>query len=72
MYHPHMTKEEAKNIFGKRYIHLAKAMGYAPSTVCEWPAELSEQRTNEVIGCAMRNGLPIPPDLLNIPPLTGR
>ena len=59
-----MTKEQAKNIFGKRYRHMAEAMGYAKSTISEWPDVLSEQRANEVIGCAVRRGIKIPDELL--------
>lgn len=59
-----MTKEQAKSIFGKRYIHMAKAMGYVPSAITAWPHELSKQRTNEVIGCAIRLGIDVPKELL--------
>ena len=59
-----MTKEQAKNLFGKRYKNLCEAMGYAPSTVSEWPENLSPQRTNEVIGCCVKMGINVPLEFL--------
>lgn len=64
MYHSNMTKEQAKNIFGRYYRNMCKVMGYAPSTVAEWPDELPEHRVNEVIGCAIRNGYNVPGEFL--------
>lgn len=59
-----MTKEQAKNLFGKRYSDMAKALKKARSTICEWPDELNNDQTNMVIGAAMRNGIKVPSHML--------
>ena len=59
-----MTKKQARDIFGKRFLRLCEMMGYCPSAVSAWPDELDERRTNEVVGCAIRNGLKVPDEFM--------
>ena len=58
-----MTKKDAVKLFGGNS-KLAKALGKTPGAVSQWTDEMTEQRINEVIGCAVRKGVNIPLELL--------
>jgi UTP--glucose-1-phosphate uridylyltransferase len=60
----HMTKDDAKNLFGNRFTDLANALGIGKSAVSQWPDVLDETRKNTVIGAAVRKGIKIPAELL--------
>ncbi|MGE0334453.1 MAG: Cro/CI family transcriptional regulator [Gammaproteobacteria bacterium] len=55
-----MTKSEAIALFGGTPSDMARALGITPQAVYQWPNELDQERTDRVIGAAVRLGkLPI-------------
>ena len=58
-----MKKSDAIKIFGGNN-KLAKALGKTPGAVSQWDEEMSEQRINEIIGCAVRKEVRIPKEFL--------
>lgn len=59
-----MTKDQARNLFGKHFKDMAFALGVGKSAISQWPNELDETKKNLVIGAAVRKGISIPTDLL--------
>jgi transcriptional repressor of cell division inhibition gene dicB len=58
-----MKKSDAIKLFGGNN-KLAKALGKTPGAVSQWTEEMSEQRINEIIGCAARKGINVPSEFL--------
>ncbi|MGS0980994.1 Cro/CI family transcriptional regulator [Burkholderia glumae] len=54
-----LTKEQAVGIFGTQ-AELARALGISRSAVSQWGDSLDQQRTDMVIGAAVRVGRPVP------------
>lgn len=59
-----MTKEQAKNIFGARYMDMAKALQKGSSTISMWPDALNNDQINMVIGAAVRLKKKVPKEFL--------
>jgi hypothetical protein len=55
-----MTKKEAISLFGKRSKDLAAALGKGESALSQWPEELDNDKTNLVLGAAVKRGIVIP------------
>lgn len=51
-----MTKHEALSLFGGKAIDVARALRITPQAVYQWPEELDQERTDRVIGAAVRLG----------------
>jgi predicted transcriptional regulator len=60
-YHPCMKKNQAIQIFGS-VPNLASAIGVTRHAIYQWPDELSQRTSDEVVGAAMRLGLPLDTD----------
>lgn len=52
-----MTKYEAKALFGGTDEKLAAALGISRPAVTMWPKDLDQERTDRVVGAAVRLGV---------------
>jgi transcriptional regulator with XRE-family HTH domain len=52
-----MRKSEAISIFGRTQSDLARALGITKSAVSQWPDELDQEKTDRVLGAALRLGV---------------
>lgn len=60
-----MNKKDAIKLFGRTLSDLGQAVGNrGKSAICQWPDELDEDKTNMVIGAAVRRGIKIPDEFL--------
>lgn len=55
-----MTKREAAALFGGKDADLARALGMTRAGIWRWPAELTSDQQDRVLGAAIRLGKPIP------------
>ena len=55
-----MTKDQAAEIFGGKHADLARALGMTRGGISQWPAELTTDQTDRVLGAAMRLGKLVP------------
>ena len=55
-----MRKSEAISIFGRTQSDLARALGITKSAVSQWPDELDQEKTDRVLGAALRLGVDMP------------
>lgn len=55
-----MRKSEAVSIFGRTQSDLARALGITKSAVSQWPDELDQEKTDRVLGAALRLGVDMP------------
>ena len=51
-----MTKAEAIELFDSSVPKLSETLGITRQAVYMWPDELSQQKTDEIIGAALRTG----------------
>ena len=58
-----MNKQTAIQIF-KTQSAIADALGITRSAVSQWPEELDQRTTDELIGAAMRIGIKIPDEFV--------
>lgn len=58
-----MTKTQALKLFGGN-TKLAKALGKTPGAVSQWSDDMPQNRVNEIVGCAVRQGLKVPGEFL--------
>ena len=56
-----MTKAEAIALLGGRPRDVARVLNLTPQAVYQWPDELDQERTDRVIGAAVRLGKWPPP-----------
>jgi len=54
-----MTKTRAVRLFGGTQADLARALGITRGAVAQWPKELPQRTVHEVVGAALRKGIPI-------------
>lgn len=50
-----MTKQDAIALFGSTRL-LAGALGISAAAIRQWPAELTQRQTHEVLGAALQSG----------------
>lgn len=51
-----MKKTVAIQLFGSQSA-VGRALGVTPQAICQWPAELDQNRADRVRGAALRHGL---------------
>ncbi|MBM5575401.1 hypothetical protein GKO28_15380 [Deefgea sp. CFH1-16] len=55
-----MRKSDALQLFGSQ-TRLAEALGLGRSAVSQWPDQLNQKQSDQVMGAALRLGLIAPP-----------
>lgn len=51
-----ISKAQAADLFGGTLTSLARALGITKQAINNWPDQLSDRQTNEVIGAALMQG----------------
>ena len=61
-----MKKQDAIKLFGKTLDDIGNAVGRGKSAISQWPDDLNDDQKNLVIGAAVRRGIKVPKEFLNI------
>jgi hypothetical protein len=63
-----MTKNQAYQIFQvSTQAGLARELGVTRALVCQWPNEVPQKWEQRILGRALSEGRPIPPELFAVP-----